>query len=85
MTVVAKTDLEKALCYELCTIPKSLFETTELPHAAPKASLADSIWKNITQKACWVPEKVRYVLDGGSLLHRIPWTRGTTFTAIIKS
>ena len=40
MTVVAKTDLEKALCYELCNIPKSLFETTELPHAAPKASLA---------------------------------------------
>ena len=32
-----------------------------------------------------MPEKVRYVLDGGSLLHRIPWTRGSTFTAIIKS
>ena len=74
MTVLAKTDLGKALCYELCTIPKSLFETTELPHAAPKASLADSIWKNITQKACWVPEKVRYVLDGGLLRHCIPWT-----------
>ena len=32
-----------------------------------------------------MPEKVRYVLDGGALLHSIPWTHGSTFPAIIKS
>ena len=32
-----------------------------------------------------VPENVRFVLDGGALLHRIPWARGSTFGCILKS
>ncbi len=32
-----------------------------------------------------IPKKssqVQYVIDGGALLHRIPWTKGETYTTI---
>ena len=30
-----------------------------------------------------VPKQAKYVLDGGALLHRIPWTVGSTYRSII--
>ena len=32
-----------------------------------------------------IPKNARYVIDGGALLHRIPWIRGSTFLSILKS
>ena len=32
-----------------------------------------------------VPESTRHVLDGGSLLHRVPWQLGTRYGEIAKS
>ena len=43
LIIAAKTDLESALAYELCTFPKALFETPELLHETQKSTLADSI------------------------------------------
>ena len=76
MTPVSKADLQNALCYELCTIPRSLFETTEFFQGAQKGSLADSIWRNIKPKECLVPNRVRYILDGGGL----PWAHGSSYS-----
>ena len=44
LIVAAKTDLKTAMEYELCTIPKSLFESPDLLHEPQKSALADSIW-----------------------------------------
>ena len=85
LVIAAKTDLESALTYELCTFPKALFETPELLLEAQKSTLADSIWSAVNPKMTSVPENVRFVLDGGALLHRIPWARGSTFGCILKS
>ena len=32
-----------------------------------------------------IPKSVQYVVDGGALLHRIPWTHGSTFVNILDS
>ena len=84
LVIAAKTDLEHALCYELCTIPKFLFETPELLHEAQKSTLADSLWSKTSPEMTSIPQHVNYVLDGGALLHRIPWQRGATFANISK-
>jgi len=53
--------------------------------AASKPALADAIW-------ALMPEDVQglsgddhaYVIDGGSLLHRIPWQKGSTYNKIYQ-
>ena len=32
-----------------------------------------------------LPTDIQYVLDGGALLHRIPWNKGSTFSEIFKT
>ena len=73
--------------YELCNIPPSLFEPSGLLREANKPALADAIWKEGRGKDMAVPprsEDKPYVLDGGSLLHRLPWPRGSTFDSVCK-
>ena len=69
--------------YELCSVPSALFENNGLPREAHKSTLADALWNTVD---CAATDKdindAFYVLDGGSLLHRIPWTRGESFRSI---
>ena len=68
LVTAEKTDLEQALKFELCTIPKTLFEAPELLHEAQKLTLADSIWSISGKKDVTLSNNVQYVLDGGALL-----------------
>ena len=44
---------------------------------AQKPGLADAIWSTLSPDAKTGPTtQVHYVLDGGTLLHRVPWPRG---------
>ena len=44
---------------------------------AQKPGLADAIWSTLSPDAKTGPTtQVHYVLDGGALLHRVPWPRG---------
>ena len=85
LVLAAKTNLENALEYELCTVPKALFEAPELLHEAQKSTLADAIWTMTGKKDGNVGKDVLYVLDGGALLHRLPWIRGRSFASILQS
>ena len=78
-------DPETIFKHELITIPKALAKTPELLHEAQKSTLADTIWSTVNQNAASVPDGVRYVLDGGALLHRIPWSRGSTYEGILET
>lgn len=75
--------MEELFQYELCTYPSSLFECSEVMREANKSNLADTIWTQFPNES-QIPFDVRYVLDGGSLLHRIPWTRGETYQEIAE-
>ena len=63
--------------YELCSYPSVLFESSILLRAANKPPLADAIW---ALGECSANDHLLngteiYVLDGGSLLQRLPWPK----------
>jgi len=80
--------------FDSMNYPSSLFDNSGLPRVAQKSVLADSVWKmgncsagvslsdssgkSVEQSSTdWT-----FVIDGGSLLHKIPWTKGSTFGEI---
>ena len=64
--------------YELCSYPTALFDAPLMLRQPQKPVLADALWAKLTGDATSGPSgDVRYVLDGGALLHRIPWPRGS--------
>ena len=74
-------DLELAFKHELCSYPPALFDSSLLLHEADKPAVADAIWK-ICESSVPVDipdDGIQYVLDGGALLQRIPWSRGSTY------
>ena len=75
-------DLQDLFKYELCIYPAALFETTFVSRQADQPVLADSLWNEVKPEQISQPSQPLYVLDGGALLHRIPWKHGTTFCDI---
>lgn len=73
--------------YELTNSPTALFDTCGLPREARKGELAKFLFKATKQESAHVlPEKgLQHVLDGGALLHRLPWTRSSTYAQVIGS
>ena len=79
--------LEEVLEYELSPFPPALFEASYIMRKPEKTQLA----KTIDDYACSlsdeaatneVPQTESYVLDSGSLMHRVQWTTGSTYGAI---
>ena len=64
------------LQYELCSYPPSLFDSSLMLLKPQKPALADAIWAKLPSDATGPKGEVQYVLDGGALLHQIPWPRG---------
>ena len=65
--------------YELSNFPPALFEAKNVMKAANKPALADAMWALMPQDVQGPSENDKYVVDGGSLLHRIPWQKGSTY------
>ena len=80
------TDNSQLFQHELVSVPPSNFDNNGLPREATKASLADALWNDSHCMADVSEEKqqYRYVLDGGSLIQRIPWVVGTSFINICQ-
>ena len=81
----ATEDTSKLFSYELCSVPASLFERNGSLRKANKPVLASTIRKMVDTEIEIPSQPVRYVLDGGSLLQRIPWKRGSSYASIIDS
>lgn len=88
--VVSQTgdlQLDEVMSYELCPYPMSLFEGKNILRAPDKPQLAEAIRNYVTPKADnavtqTVAVTDHYVLDGGSLIHRLKWTDGSTYSSI---
>ncbi|CAH3187344.1 unnamed protein product [Porites lobata] len=81
------TNVAELFQYELCSQPSSLFDQHGLLREANKAQLADDIWTVAKGNEMQPPEiagEMNHVIDGGSLLQRIPWKRDETFNSIAK-
>ena len=71
-------DMANALTYELCNYPPALFEAKDILLIAVKSQLAAVIWSEVPPPR----QNFKYVLDGGALLHRIPWQLVDTYGKI---
>ena len=80
LTVAAKAidNLEAVFKYERCSYPPALFDSSLFPEAL----LANAIWALLTPNIPGITGDTQYVLDGGALLQRIPWTHGATYKDI---
>ena len=80
----------EVLSYELSPFPPALFEARNILRKADKPQLAQAIRDHATDLSSEavvnsLPETDCYVLDGGSLLHRLPWKTGESYGAIAQS
>jgi len=80
----ADLSLDEVMAYELSPYPPSLFEAKHLLRKPNKAQLMAAIKELSADDAVLkdVPEVEHYVLDGGSLLHRLKWSEGKTYRLI---
>ena len=71
---------------ELSPYPPSLFEAKYVLRKPDKAQLQEAIrdYAASTENAVLqtIPHTDHYVLDEGSLLHRLKWTEGNTYSSI---
>lgn len=79
--------LEEALSYELSPFPPALFDANNIFRKADKPQLAKAIDEYSSSSSDEavsdkIPKTEHYVLDGGSLMHRVKWTKGSTYGAI---
>lgn len=99
--VVSKTgslSLEDVMQYELSAFPPALFDAKKVLRKPDKPQLAHAIAahaKSAPEEGEHQeiqeplekppPETEHFVLDGGSLLQRLPWNRGETYGSIANS
>eukprot|EP00794_Sanderia_malayensis_P001611 gene1611-1782_t len=62
--------------FELCSYPTALFNSSLLLLEPQKPALADAIFAKLSSNSILPTGKVQYVLDGGALIHGVPWPRG---------
>jgi hypothetical protein len=76
-------DMGSIFSHELCPVPSALFDNAGCMREAQKASLGEAIWSlGDCSAEININEEMVYVLDGGYLLHKIPWPKGHTFKGI---
>ena len=84
LTIAARAtdNLKDVFQYELCSYPPALFDSTLLLQEPQKPVLANAIWDLLKPDTTEIADEVQYVLDGGTLLQRIPWAKGATYKEI---
>ena len=88
--MVSKTgdlSLEEVLSYELTPFPPAFFEAANMLRKADKPQLVQVVRDHATELSLLnsIPETDCYVLDGGSLLHRLRRKKGDSYGAIAES
>ncbi|XP_065915240.1 uncharacterized protein [Dysidea avara] len=81
LTVAANATIriEDVLKYELCSYPPALFDSSLMLRQPQKAALSNAIWSVVSLDSQEIPGEVQFVLDGGALLQRVPWTQGSAY------
>ena len=80
----SQQDLGMILQFELCSYPPAIFEAIYVMRPANKPALAYAIWVLLPKYVAEPTGQSQYVLDGGSLVNRISWQRGTTYNDICR-
>ncbi|KAL5013833.1 hypothetical protein ScPMuIL_008103 [Solemya velum] len=76
LTTVARMlyqDVSVLFSYKLSSQPSSFFYSSGLPREPQKSTLANALWSMGDCAADEIHPETEYVLDGGSLIHKLPW------------
>jgi hypothetical protein len=69
--------------YELCPYPSSLFNSNLLMTPADKSQLQNGLIKMVRNSIIQsLPSHTSFVIDGGALLHKVPWPKCSTYLAL---
>ena len=83
MAKVSNISFEGSKRYEVCVYPPAMFELTSSMRKADKPPLARGIADFVKSKSnAAIISKEKFVLDGGFLLHIIPWEKNTRYQNI---
>ena len=84
-------DIEEVMKYELQTFPPSLFETATVLRKPNKPQLAKALQEHALNTTSMIPESSsdknknhQFILDGGSLIHKIKWQKGEHMTRLLR-
>ena len=76
LTAGPKNDeLQNVFDLKRCHYSPAIFKSVNAIRLTTKSSLTYAMWCSEAAKLPVPSETVQYVLDGGALLNRIPWTR----------
>ena len=76
-------DQRTIFSYELSTFPLSIFGSNGLMRdPKPKTEILIELNKHFLTNQVKLPDDGKYVLDGGSLLHKMNWSKGVTYDDI---
>jgi len=67
-----RDDVESLFSHELTALPAAFFKDGMLRKTA-ESLLSEELISSLNSSVCNPPSYVRYVVDGGWLLHRIKW------------
>ena len=70
------TKLAEIFRYELTAVPASLFDDSGFMRESSKYLLAKHLWNSEFEADLTKEERLHHVLDRGSLLHHLPWSKG---------
>ena len=76
---------EECFKFEMCSYPAALFDRSFVFRKPNKPELLKAVMAAVSAEAtiCSRPVGCSFVLDGGALLHRIPWTVNETYAAVL--
>ena len=78
-------EIHELLTYELCSYPSSLFDSKLMMRVADKADLKQEIIKSVpTAIVADIPIGCRHVVDGGWLLHLLPWPKTIMYSDLFR-
>ena len=76
--------MEEIFQFELFSYHPAIIEAMYVMRPANIPTLADAIWVLMPKYVVELSGQSHYVLDGGSLVHRIPWQRGTIYDDVCR-
>ena len=84
-TLGCEDEKKDAFKHELATYPPSLFTENGLMRPTNKSKFAKFLLSDTSTIATGENSGSELVLDGGMLLHSLPWKKGETFGSILAS
>jgi len=82
----SEKELEEFLSYDLAPYSLTLFDHLHPKREGLRKTAKSTLYKAFTPlPSTQLSGQVKYVIDGGHLLHRVPWTTGTSFSNICDS